>query len=179
MVNQNIRVSTQWEHSLTNLLGHDSTTEPGIALRQWVHHQGVENDLDLLSWEEDEVKANPTQQVFSLDDHGQGSYLRTNQTKQICGLITYMKHVFSEYMSEQVGPDPFHIFSPEEWSQQTSTMMRTFLVHNLPSPIGPQPVISGPISSSRPAAYSPAALEPMSFKKEYKNRDNCIPLSKG
>ena len=31
-------VSTQWEHSLTNLLGHDSTTEPGIALRQWVHH---------------------------------------------------------------------------------------------------------------------------------------------
>ena len=126
MENQNIRVSTQWEHSLTNLLGHDSTTEPGIALRQWVHHQGVENHLDLLSWEEDEVKANPTQQVFSLDDHGQGSYLRTNQTKQICGLITYMKHVFSEYMSEEVRPDPFHIFSSEEWSQQTSTMMRTF-----------------------------------------------------
>ena len=87
---------------LTNLLGHDPTTEPGIALRQWVHHQGVENHLDLLSWEEDEVKANPTQQVFSLDDHGQGSYLRTNQTKQICGLITYMKHVFSQYMSEGV-----------------------------------------------------------------------------
>ena len=42
MENQNIGVSTQWEHSLTNLLGHDPTTEPGIALRQWVHHQGVE-----------------------------------------------------------------------------------------------------------------------------------------
>ena len=66
MENQDIRVSTQWEHLLTNLLGHDPTTEPGIALRQWVHHQGVENHLDLLSWEEDEVKANPTQQVFSL-----------------------------------------------------------------------------------------------------------------
>ena len=39
MENQNIRVSTQWEHSLTNLLGHDSTAEPGIALRQWVHHK--------------------------------------------------------------------------------------------------------------------------------------------
>ena len=116
MENQNIRVSTQWEHSLTNLLGHDSTTEPGIALRQWVPRQGVENHLDLLSWEEEEVKANPTQQVFSLDDHGQGSYLRTNQTKQICGLITNMKHVFSEYMSEGVRPDPFHIFSSEEWS---------------------------------------------------------------
>ena len=139
MENQNIRVSTQWEHSLTNLLGHDSTTEPGIALRQWVHHQGVENHLDLLSWEEDEVKANPTQQVFSLDDHGQGSYLRTNHT-QICGLITYMKHVFRE----EVRPDPFHIFSSEEWSQQTSTMMRTFLVQNLPTTLGLSQSFLGP-----------------------------------
>ena len=55
---QNIRVSTQWEHSITNLLGHAPTTEPGIALRQRVHNQGVENHLDLLSWEEEEVKAN-------------------------------------------------------------------------------------------------------------------------
>ena len=36
MENQDTRVSTQWEHSLTNLLGHDPTSEPGIALRQWV-----------------------------------------------------------------------------------------------------------------------------------------------
>ena len=178
MANQNIRVSTQWEHSITNLLGHDPTTEPGIALRQWVHHQGIENHVDLLSWEEDEVKVNPTQQVFSLDDHGQGSYLRTNQTKQICGLITYMKHVLSEYMSEEVRPDPFHIFSSEEWSQQTSTMMRTFLVQNLPSPIGPQPVISGPISSSRPAAYSPAAIELISFKKGIKRETTAYPSLK-
>ena len=178
MENQNIRVSPQWEHSLTNLLGHVSTTEPGIALRQWVHHQSVENHLDLLSWDEDEVKANPTQQVFSLADHGQGSYLRTNQTKQICGLITYMKHVFSEYMAGGVREKPFHIFSSEEWSQQTSTMMRLFLVQNLPTPIGPQPVISGPISSSRPAAYSPAALELISFKKGIKREITAYPSLK-
>ena len=82
-----------------------------------------------------------------------------------------MKHVFSEFMAGGLRPDPFHIFSFEEWSQQTSTMMRTFLVQNLPTPIGPQTVISGPISSSRPATYSPAALELMSFY--------CIPFSKG
>ena len=178
MENQNIRVSTQWEHSLNNLLGHVSTTEPGIALRQWVHHQSVENHLDLLSWDEDEVKANPTQQVFSLDDHEQGSYLRTKRTKQICGLITYMKHVFCEYMSEWVRPDPFHIFSSEEWSKQTSTMIRLFLVQNLPTPIEPQPVNSGPISSSRPAAYSPAALELMSFKKDIKREITAHPSLK-
>ena len=178
MENQNIRVLTQWEHSITNLLGHDPTSEPGIALRQWVHHQGVEDHLDLLSWEEDEIKANPTHQVFTLDDHGQGSYLRTNQTKQICGLITYMKHVFSEYMSGEARPHPFHPFTHEEWNQHTSTMMRTFLVQNLSNPIGPQPVISGPISSSRPTAYSPAAIELMGFKKGIKREIAAYPSLK-
>ena len=139
-------------------MGHDSTTEPGIALRQWVHHQSVLSHLDLLSWEEEEVKTSPTQQIFSLDDHGQGSYIKTNQTKQICGLITYMKHVFSEYMEKGDWETPFHPFSPEEWSKQTSTMMRLYLIQNLPTPIGPQPVTSGPIPSSKPTAYSPAAL---------------------
>ena len=83
MENQNIRVSTQWKHSITNLLGHEPTNEPGIALRQWVHHQGIENHVDLLCWEEDELKTIPAHQVFTLDDHGQGSYLRTRLNKYV------------------------------------------------------------------------------------------------
>ena len=147
MANQNIRVSIPWEHSLTNLLGHDSTSDPGIALRQWVHLQGVHTLLDLLSWGEEELKAIPAQQVFTLDDHGQGSYLRTNQVKQICVLITYMKHVFSEYNSGiEVREDPFHPFLPEEWNQYTSTMLMTFLIQHLTNPNGPEPVLSGTIS---------------------------------
>ena len=73
------------------------TSDPGIALRQWVHFHGVHNILDLLSWDQEELKAVPAQQVYSLDDHGQGLYLRTNQIKQMCVLITYMKHVFGAY----------------------------------------------------------------------------------
>ena len=179
MENQNPRVPILWEHSLTTLLGHDSTSDPGIALRQWVHFQGVHNILDLLSWEKEELKAVPAQQIYSLDDHGQGSYLRTNQVKQMCGLITYMKHVFREYNSGiEVREDPFHPFTPEELYQHTSTMLRTFLIQHLPNPIGPQPVISGPISSSRPATYSPAALELMSFKKGIKREITAYPSLK-
>ena len=55
MENQNPCVPILWEHSLTTLLGHDSTSDPGIALRQWVHFLGVHNILDLLSWEEEEL----------------------------------------------------------------------------------------------------------------------------
>ena len=160
-------------------MGHDPTSDPGIALKRWVHFQGVENILDLLSWEEDELNAIPAQQVFFLDDHGQGSYLGTNQTKQICGLITYMKHVFRDYNSGiEVRTDPFHPFLPEEWNQHTSTMLRTFLIQYLPNPIWPEPVISGPISSSRPAAYSPAALELISFKKGTKREITAYPYLK-
>ena len=81
MENQNPRVPPLWEHSLTTILGHDPTSDPRIALRQWVHFQGVHNILDLLSWDQEELKATPAQQVYSLDDHGQGLYLRTNQIK--------------------------------------------------------------------------------------------------
>ena len=166
MENQNPRVPTLWEHSLATLLGHDPTSDPGIALRQWVHFQGVHNILDLLSWDQEELKAVPAQQVYSLDDHGQGLYLRTNQIKQICGLITYMKHVFEAYNSD-IDPqdDPFHSFTPYEWSQQTSTILRTYLIQNLPDPHSPEPVPSGPISSIRPTGYSPAAIEVMGLKR--------------
>ena len=119
MGDKNIEVPAQFEHSFTNLLGYPPTTEAGIALRQWVNHQGIENFLDLLSWDEDELKDIPAQQIISLDDKGQGSHLRTNHVKQICGLITYVKHVHRVYMDEDVRPDPFYLLSPEEWSIQT------------------------------------------------------------
>ena len=117
MENQNPRVPPLWEHSFTSLLGHDPTSDPGIALRRWVHFQGAHNILDLLSWDQEVLKAVPAQQIYSHDDHGHGLYLRTNHIKQMCGLITHMKHVFGAYNSD-IDPrdDPFHPFTPDEWS---------------------------------------------------------------
>ena len=85
MENQNPRVPPLWEHSLTTLLGNEPTSDPGIALRQWEHFQGVCNILELLSWDQEELKAVPAQQVYSHDDHGQGLCLRTNQIKKCVG----------------------------------------------------------------------------------------------
>ena len=42
------------------------------------------------------------------------------------------------------------------------------MIQNLPDHHGPEPVPSGPISSSRPTGYSPAAIELMGFKKGIK-----------
>ena len=78
-----------------------------------------------------------------------------------------MKHVFGAYNSN-IDPRPFHPFTPDEWSQQTSTLLRTYLIQHLPNPNGPEPVPSGPIPSSRPAGYSPAPIELMGFKKGIK-----------
>ena len=168
MENQNSRVPPLWEHSITTLWGHDPTSYPGITLRYWVHFQGVHNILDLLSWDQEELNAVPAQQVYSLDDHGQGLHLRTNQIQQY-GLITYMKHVFAAYNSDiDHRDDPFHLFTPDEWSEQTSTMLGTYLIQNLPDLHGHGPVPSGSIPSSRLTGYSPAAIELMGFKKSIK-----------
>ena len=172
MENKNPRVpnpKSLWEHSLKILLGHDPTSDPGIALRKWIHFQGVHNIMDLLSWNQEELKVTPAQQVYSLDDHAQGLYLRTIQIKQTCGLITYMKHIFGSYNSGIASQDdPFHPFTPDEWSQQAPTQMRTYLNQNLPDPHGPALVPSGPISTTRPTGYSTAAIELMGFKKGIK-----------
>ena len=74
--------------------------------------------------------------------------------------------------------DPFYPFTPDEWSQQTSTMLRTYLIQNLPDPHGPEPVPSEPISSSRPTGYSPAAIELMGFKKGIKREIAAYPSLK-
>ena len=37
-------------------------------------------------------------------------------------------------------------FAPDEWSEQTSTMLKTYFIQNLPDPHGPEPVPSGSIS---------------------------------
>ena len=145
MENQNPRVPPLWEHTLTTLLGHDHNSDPGIALRQWVYFQGVHNILDLLSLDQEKLKAVPAQQVYCLDDHGQGLYLKTNQIKQICGLINYMKHVFEAHNSG-IDPrdEPYYPFTPDEWSQQTSTMLRTYLIQHLPNPNGLNQFLLGP-----------------------------------
>ena len=90
-----------------------------------------------------------------------------------------MKHVFGAYNSD-INPrdDPFHPFSPEEWTQQISTMLRTYLIKNLPNPPGPVPVLSGPIPSSRPTGYSPTAIELMGFKKGIKREIAAYPSLK-
>ena len=115
---------TVWEHSLTCLLGNDCTTEAGMALRHWVHFQWVH-----FSWGPEEIKADPTQTAYHQDDQGQYLYLRTNQVKQICGLITYTKLISESYHSDPDLPDdPLHPFTPDEWAQYTPTQMRTYLI---------------------------------------------------
>ena len=59
-------------------------------------------------------------------------------------------------------------FTPDEWTKQTPTQMRIYLIQHLPDPHGPERVPSGPISSTRPTGYPTAAIELMGFKKGIK-----------
>ena len=89
-----------------------------------------------------------------------------------------MKHVFESYTSGNAPQDdPIHPFTPDEWSQQTPTQIRTNLIQNVPDPCGPAPVPSGPISSSRPTGYS-TAIELMGFKKDIKREIAAYPSLK-
>ena len=70
-----------------------------------------------------------------------------------------MKYIFESFNSGTEFPDdPFDPFSPDEWVQHPYTNEDI-----------PDPVPSGPISSTRPTGYSTAAIELMGFKKGNKS----------
>ena len=99
------------ENEIPRLLGHDCTTEPGMALRHWVHFPGVHSLLDLLSWDPEAIMTVPTQHVYHQDEQRQYIHLWTNQVGQMCGLITYMKDIFESYnYGPDLPDDPFHPF---------------------------------------------------------------------
>ena len=90
------------------------------------------------------------------------------------GLITYMRHICESYNSVPNLPsDLFH-----EWETDTATQMRTYLVNNITSPLGLNPISSGPISSFRPTSYSAGALDLMDFKKGFKREIAAYPTLK-
>ena len=94
----------------------------------------------------------------------------------MCELITYLIREYNSGIEPR--EDPFHPFTPEEWYQHTSIMLRTFLTQHLPNPIGPEPVLSGPMPSSKPTGYSPAAIALMGFKKGIKREIAAYPSLK-
>ena len=57
-------------------------------------------------------------------------------------------------------------------------MLWTYLIQDLPNSNGPEPVPSGPISSSRPTGYSPVAIKLMGFKKGIKRELAAYPSLK-
>ena len=156
MGDQNPRVSPLWEHTFTILLSLDPTSEPVTALRLSVHHQDVEDILDLLNWYQEGLKTTHAQHIYSIDDQAQAQSLRTNQIKQLRGLITYMEHVYHTHNPDPASrDDKFNPFTHDQWYQHTSTMFRAYLIQHFAKPIGPEPLLSGPISSSIPTGYSP------------------------
>ena len=165
MENDIPRLSPGWEHSLTNILGHDPTTEAGRSLRQWVPCQGVHSLLALLSWDPEEFQLDPSQTIYDLNGHRELLHLRTNQIKQVASLITYMRHIFESYNSGPGLPeDTFQPFTPDEWMTHTALHMRIYLGDNICSPLGLYPAPYGPISSSRPTCYSSSTLDLIGFK---------------
>ena len=87
-----------------------------------------------------------------------------------------MKHVFGAYNSD-IDPrdDPFHPFSPEEWFQQTSTMLRTYLIQDLPnsnSLLGPY------LHPDLQDTHQQLVIELMGFKKGIKREIAAYPSLK-
>ena len=71
MENQYIRVSTQWEHSLNNVLGHDPTSDPGTSLKGSKYNVQIE-------WETGEITFEPLSIIAADDPVTCAAYAKEN-----------------------------------------------------------------------------------------------------
>ena len=55
-----IDLSDIWEHTLTEILNHDSKSEPGIIIRAWVKHNKLEDLNSLLTFNLDDFTPSGT-----------------------------------------------------------------------------------------------------------------------
>ena len=158
---------------MTILLSQEWPSDSGYTSRGYISYLissvGIQKNLNLSQHNKSAIRMMK----------GNIFHLRTNQVKQISGLITYMRYIFESY---NPGPDlcddPFHPFSPDELAQHTPIQMRTYLIHHLPNPLGPTPIDSGPISSTRLTGCSTAAIECIGFKKGIKREIFAYPSLK-
>ena len=128
------RLSPVWEQSLTNILGHGPNIAAGRSLKQWVAYHGVHSLLgvDHLSWDPEEYKSDTSQTIYHLNHHEELLHLRTNQIKQVSGLITYMRHILESYNSgPALSDDPFKPFSYDDWMTNNALHKSIYLVNNI------------------------------------------------
>ena len=100
-----------WEHTIARVFKHDSKSELGLMLKQWIKFNKLGNFSSILNYTIDDFT--PSGNLSYLNQHG--DILDQTLLKEVFNLRWYIQHLMDENEDEAENP-----LSHQNWMKQTN-----------------------------------------------------------
>ena len=109
-----------WEHTIAKVFKHDSKSELGLMLKQWVIFNKLENFNSILNYTIDDFT--PSGNLCYMNQYG---ILHQTPLKEVFNLRWYIQHLMDQSEDEDENS-----LSHNNWMKQTNWKFIKFVIHH-------------------------------------------------
>ena len=120
MTNTNHR-SDLWEHTIAKVFKHDSKSQLGLMLKQWIIFNKLENFNSILNYTIDDFT--PSGNLSYMNQHGE--ILHHTPLREVFNLRCYIQHLMDEGEDETQTP-----LSYQSWMKQNNWKFIKYVIHH-------------------------------------------------
>ena len=110
-----------WEHTIAKVFKHDSKSQLGLILKQWIIFNKLENFNSILNYTIDDFT--PSGNLSYMNQHGE--ILHHTPLREVFNLRCYIQHLMDQTEDEDENP-----LSYENWMKQNNWKFIRFLIHH-------------------------------------------------
>ena len=110
-----------WEHTIVKVFKHDSISQMGLMLKQWIIFNKFENFNSILNNTIDDFT--PSGNMCYMNEHG--DILPYTPMKKIFNLKWYIQYLIDESEDEDHNP-----LSEENWMKQNNCKFMKYVIHH-------------------------------------------------
>ena len=118
---ESIHLSDLWEHTIAKVFEHDSKSQLGLMLKQWIIFNKLENFNSILNYPIDDFT--PSGDLCYMNEHG--DILPYTPMKKIFNLKWYIQYLIDESEDENQNP-----LSEENWMKQNNCKFIKYVIHH-------------------------------------------------
>ena len=124
-----------WKHTIAKFFKHDSKSQLGLMLKQWIIFNKLENFNSILNYTIDDFT--PSGNLSYMNQHGE--ILHHTPLREVFNLRCYIQHLMDESEDETQNP-----LSEENWMKQNNCKFIKYVIHHR-HPMTPEQLKQKPI----------------------------------
>ena len=110
-----------WEHNIAKVFKHDSKSQMGLMLKQWIIFNKLENFNSILNYTIDDFT--PSGNLSYMNQHG--DILHHTPLREVFNLRCYIQHLMDQSEDETQNP-----LSDENWMNQNNWKFINYFIHH-------------------------------------------------